>query len=70
MFYNETNEFLMEAPGLKGYIMVVVGLHKVRTYIKGNFQSFVVLATWGEQCEYCENCFKYHLMVITAFVQV
>ena len=45
MFYNETNEFLMEAPGLKGYIMVVVGLHKVRTYIKGNFQSFVVLAT-------------------------
>ena len=37
MFYAEFNEFLMQAPGLKSYSMVVVGVHEMRVYRKGNF---------------------------------
>ena len=49
----------MEVPGWKSYMIGLVCLHEMRVYIKGNFESFIVLVTWGEQCEYCENCFRY-----------
>ena len=47
----------MEAPGLKRYIMVVVGLHEMMVDVNGNFGSFIISARWGEQCEVFENCF-------------
>ena len=45
MFYIQTNEVLVEAPGLKRYIMVVVGLHEMMVDVNGNFGSFIVSAT-------------------------
>ena len=45
MFYIQSNEVLVEAPVLKRYIMVVVGLHEMMVYVKGNFESFIISAT-------------------------
>ena len=63
MFYIQPNEFLMEGPEWKSYIVGIVGLHEMRVYVKGNFESFIVLATWGEQCEYFENSFRYFVVM-------
>ena len=45
MFYIESNEVLVEASGLKGYIMVLEGLHEMMVYVKGNFENFIISAT-------------------------
>ena len=45
MFYIQSNEVLVEAPGLKRCIMVAEGLHEMMVYVKGNFESFIISAT-------------------------
>ena len=39
----------MQVSGLKSYLMVIVGLHEMIVYVKGKFESFIILATSGEQ---------------------
>ena len=63
MFYIQTNEVLVEASGWKDYITGIVGLHEMMVYVKGNFESFIISATWGEQCKYIENCFIYFVFM-------
>ena len=63
MFYTQTNEVLVEASAWNDYITGIVGLHEMRVYVKGNFESFIILATWGEQCKYFENCFIYFVFM-------
>ena len=63
MFYIQTNEVLVEASGWKDYITGIVGLHEMMVYVKGNFESFMISATWGEQCQYFENCFIYFVFI-------
>ena len=63
MFYIQTNEVLVEASGWKDYITGIVGLHEMRVYVKGNFESFIISAAWGEQCKYFENCFIYFVFM-------
>ena len=53
----------MPAPGLKSYIMGIVGLYEIRVYGKWNFENFLISATWGEECEYFENCFIYFIFI-------
>ena len=53
----------MEGPEWKSYIVGIVGLHEMRVYVKGNFESFIISATWGEQCELFENCFIYFVFI-------
>ena len=53
----------MQAPGLKSYIMGIVGLHQMIIYGMGKFESFIILATWGEQWEYLNNYFRYFVVV-------
>ena len=53
----------MEAPGLKSYIMGIVGLYEIRVYGKWNFENFLISATWGEECEYFDNCFIYFIFI-------
>ena len=63
MFYIQTNEVLVEASGWKDYITGIAGVHEIRVYVKGNFESFIISATWGEQCKYFENCFIYFVFM-------
>ena len=53
----------MQAPGLKSYFMVIVCFHEMRVDGKGKFESFIILATWGEQWECFNNYFKYFVVV-------
>ena len=53
----------MPAPGLKSYNMGIVGLYEIRVYGKWNFENFLISATWGEECEYFENCFIYFIFI-------
>ena len=53
----------MQAPGLKSYFMVIVCFHEMRVDGKGKFESFIILATWGEQWEYFNNYFRYFVVV-------
>ena len=53
----------MPAPGLKSYIMGIVGLYEIRVYGKWNFENFLISATWGEECEYFDNCFIYFIFI-------
>ena len=57
----------MPAPGLKSYIMGIVGLYEIRVYGKWNFENFLISATWGEECEYFENCFEILMLVLVDF---
>ena len=52
----------MQPLGIKGQILCVLGCHKVSVYMKGTFQSFIVLGTWGE-CKHFENCFGYFVSI-------
>ena len=53
----------MQAPGLKSYIIGIVGLYEMRVYGKWNFESFIISATSGEQCEYFEKCVIYFIFI-------
>ena len=53
----------MQVSGLKSYLMVIVGLHEMIVYVKGKFESFIILATAGEQWEYFKNYFRYFVVV-------
>ena len=35
----------------------------MRFYVKGNFESFILLATWGEQWEFFDNSFIYFVFI-------
>ena len=64
MFYIQANEVLVEAPEWKNCNMGIAGHHEMMVYVKGNFESFIISATWGEHCEYFENCFSYFVFII------
>ena len=53
----------MQAPGLKCYIMGIVGLDEMSLPGKWNFENFIISATWGEEWEYFENCFIYFIFI-------
>ena len=63
MFYIQTNEFLMEDPGWKSRIMGILSLHEMRFYVKGNFESFILLETWGKQWAFFDSCFMYFVFI-------
>ena len=62
MLYIQTNELLMQCLGIKRQILCVLGCDKVSVYMKGTFQGFFFLETWGER-KHFENCVGYFVSI-------
>ena len=62
MFNIQTNELLLQPLGIENPILCVLGCYKVSVYMKGTFQSFFFLETWGER-KHFENCVGYFVSI-------